>query len=188
MSLFHKVWKNHLGMSLVEVLLAASIVGGGALLVMNLAGENRKVTTQSEADKEISQASGEIFSLLMDPANCNANFFGLTTGTGSITAISKCVGGNCRSPGSGVKTTVFPVSASWMSSQNMIGNNVRISSITYRVNRMIGIRHSTLFLDVVFNKNTKPSTTMTKRYGALVVVDGTAILGCPKSWNSTIPY
>lgn len=184
--MFNRILRSNSGVGLVEVLVAAAIVGGGVLLVMHLAGENKKGVTKFAIEKDIAVTSGEIFSILIDPPSCNANFYGLTTGTGTLPGIYKCGSGNCRLTGS--KSLAFPVSTSWNETMNKVGFNARIGSIAYSVNRMNGISFSTLFLDITYAKNLQPQRNYAERFAVQVVVDNDLIIGCPKAWNSTIPY
>lgn len=188
--IFHQIFENENGVGLIEVMLAAAIVGGGAMLTMHLANQNKNTILEADVDKDIALVSNEIFSLLVDPPSCNANFVGKPTGTNiNQNQISKCIIGNCRTTGfpSGI-VSAFLVSTSNNKNINKVSNYANINEIRYSVNRMNGITFSTLFLDVKFKKSLPTTRERRERFGVQVVVDNNIIIGCPKAWNSILPY
>ncbi len=114
------------------------------------------------ADKDLEEAVVKLGTLLITPANCNANFYGKPS-AGSLTNISSCPSGNCASASSGVvEMGVFvPTDTNWKNATVALGGTgiserVRINAITYSISTPQGMAPqlaAVLDVNVTFQQN-----------------------------------
>src|SRR5690606_9636116 len=80
---------NQKGFSLVEILMAAGIVGGIALTVAKLSQDSARVTKTTEANNEINNFMSDVSYILSDKASCEATVAGSETIGAQISTIKK---------------------------------------------------------------------------------------------------
>ena len=196
------MFKKNKGFTLVEVLVASSILGIIALAMMQITKQQTDQQVQSKISSELTQMKTEIQTYLTSPAHCNANFYGKTSAASTPAAIYKCTvftAGACHvTPGTGSSVAQLSVdnAAAWTSP-----NRVRIFSLAMSVTSLTPTAPATQILTigsitVVFESRTsklKPDNTYiltreTFTFKAPVVFNGTSVTGCPQSWNSTSPF
>lgn len=178
-------------------MIAAGILGGLGLVFMQLAKEQSKQTVQSKIDSDFAQAKQDIASILSNPANCNANFFGkLGTANQDVAGIFTCnamTPGSCR-PGAPVAKYPERTGTNWAGTG--ISDRVRVSTVTVSVLDIDPVAPATLALTTAsltvtmetkaFNQVVKAEKALT--FSTPVVYNGTSVVGCPKVWNSTVIY
>lgn len=190
--------KNREGFSLPEVMIAVAILGGIALVMMQMTKEQTKQQVQSRIDADLAQAKQEIASLMANPAHCNANFYN-KTGTSSPVAIYTCSTTNaasCRG-GGGVLVSKFPklTGATWTGGGVSDHHRVRVSNITLTIADLNPAPPATLVittasLQVQFQTKNLTTTRFEKpiTFSTPVVYNGSIVVGCPKTWNSTVLF
>ncbi len=77
---FSKILQNARGMSLVSVMVAAGMIGGLSLVVMNLVQISKKTSKTMEADLEVNQMHQMVLRHLRNSENCTATFVGKNFG------------------------------------------------------------------------------------------------------------
>lgn len=187
-----------------------AIVGIGALTIMLI--DSKKLTTsiaiRSAADKDVDRAIAMIESLILAPDSCNANFYGKSATSGSLSgSINKCSsgGGNCR-PDTPVPVLDLNTFTMFRSEKDA---KAQIVSAIYLITtpQTTGAVHkpAVLTLTVKFKKNlgliNEVIATSVKEYTfqALVVTGSfnsttdvftpsSTILGCAKNPASTFVY
>jgi prepilin-type N-terminal cleavage/methylation domain-containing protein len=176
------------GFSLVEILIGVAMLGGLSVAVINMTKQQAKLSTQSQIDGDISEISARILNALNSPELCQTNFHDpMPTGTHALTSL--VVSG----------TTILPqVGPGWShtATAGNITDRVRMNSAIYSVqdsNPPVGTPRSlaSLSLTVAFETTALENKrkNITKTFSATVIVNKTAkIVGCPKSWNSTLRY
>lgn len=220
----------------MEVLIAAAIMGGVAVVLLQIMKDQAKSKAKSDIELAIGQAQTEIVNLINTPAHCNANFATLATiapppaplpnplpslptiSPAVAPALKTClnpnVSGACRTGATGATTvSKFPVyhtswgANQWEPSMTKISGRVRITSLRYEVYTGptmtpppatgTGTGYGSLQnlkLHVTYeinNENLKEIATtrsITKVYNTSVIVNGSSVVGCPRSINSTVPY
>jgi len=80
--------KNNKGFSLVQVMVAAGLMGGIALGVMQLSKQMQTTTVMGETSIEENQLYNHISTILLDSNSCEETFKGLTFGD-SVEAIKR---------------------------------------------------------------------------------------------------
>ncbi len=83
-----------------------------------------------KADRDVDRAVQMVSSLILNPASCNANFYGKSTSGGSLADIQKCTVGKCLS--TGTKTTALALNTYTMfSGENPV--KAQLISATYAI-------------------------------------------------------
>lgn len=165
------ILKNSAGSALTIALIGTIALGGLALIVLNQSKNYNNINAKSIADKDVDAAVLKISSLLLVPKNCNANFYGLNSTSGTLTDIRTCTSGACLTTlgtGETVELTVMdaaklalPATAGheWDSASSYTGltTKVRVASINYTLDadQVAGSVTSpaSLKVTIVFEKN-----------------------------------
>lgn len=66
--------KNNRGLSLVELLIVAAMLGGMSLVAMNLTKQSTKSSVKYQLDSDVNLTTNEINAILSNPATCKATF------------------------------------------------------------------------------------------------------------------
>ena len=180
------ILSNQRGLSLVEILVAVGMLGGLSIAVVNMTKQQAKLSTQSQLDGDISEASARILNALNSPKYCDNNFKGKSLiGTIPVSPGLLVIGG-----------AIIPqTSPDWNQSATAgnITNRLRMNSASYRVEgttfstRSLAILNLTVQFETTALENKRK--TITKDFTATVIVNnGPTIIGCPRTWNSTIGY
>lgn len=189
--------KNHnqfsqAGFTLLELMMAIAITGGIGIAVFQIIIGTTNLAKTNQTAGDLSQIHLNILDYLSKPNHCNANFYNKPTGNNlPLTKLNKCLGtgANCRTAGTAV--TSYPITTnSWNQTDTGISNSLRIVSANYSVNSVTGTALATLRLNVQFERKKeelKSARTHSEIFSFPVVVQSTTIIGCPQSWNSTIP-
>lgn len=191
--------KNSRGFSLAEVMIASLILGGIAVAMMALMRQQSNSSIEGKVQADLAQAKAEIISLLTVPSHCNANFYNRTISGFTMTSIRSCTSGTCSTTGSGaIKIpTVSDAGSPESWTGTGISDRVKLVSITPTIAPVTIVAPATralttVTLDLVFrHKQTgtrNPKSLPAMKLNTVVVSDGTTILGCPKTWNSTVVY
>ncbi len=160
------------GSALTIALIGTMILGGLALVVMNQSKNYQNISSKLVADKDVDAAVLKISSMLLIPKNCNANFYGLDSTSGSLSDIRSCNTGACLNTGMTNKTVeltvmdadklALPATAGheWDSDKAYTGltTKVRVAKIDYTLESDQATGASTfapamLRVIVVFEKN-----------------------------------
>jgi type II secretory pathway pseudopilin PulG len=81
--------RSQSGMTIVEVMIAAGLLGGLALAGMTLFQNQNKAQKTVESNYEVATTVGQIRSVLSDITNCTASFTGKNINGGSVNVIKK---------------------------------------------------------------------------------------------------
>jgi hypothetical protein len=81
--------QNANGFSLISILVAASLLGGLSMVVMEIGKQSTKSTAKMNFDTEVSQITNEINGILSDPTSCKN-----TVAQSSVTSIIKNIPSN----------------------------------------------------------------------------------------------
>lgn len=182
-----KIFNNQSGLSLVEILVGVGMLGGLSVAVINMTKQQAKLSTQSQIDGDVSEASARILNALNSPKYCDDNFAGKAF-SGSFTAAIplSVIGGTIKPQTSG---------SAWdhTASAGNITNRLRMNSASWSVTPSSYATRSLaiLNLNVVFETTAieNKRKTINKTFTATVIVTNAApIVGCPKTWNSTVRY
>lgn len=177
---------NQSGFSLVEILVGVAMLGGLSLAVINMTKQQAKLSTKSTIDGDVSEISARILNALNSPTYCETNFRTKPTGTNQPLTTLAVIGKVISSQTSG---------SAWVAgSAGNITDRLRMNTATYSVGDITpavpGQRSlAALALTVQFETTALENArkNITKTFSATVLVDGTTtIIGCPKSWNSTL--
>lgn len=179
---------NQKGMGLIDILVGIAILSGAIIGLLQLTTSNQKMALRSTITNDYARVVNNISALMINSSHCNANFRGLPAGTNlnlPTNAIRRCVAGTCHS--SGTPEVLYPVvTTSWKLPETRIGNNIRLASARYTVNPVTARTFGALTLEV--NIQTFDGSIIKDNYlkfGVHVVVDGSTIMGCPATWNTT---
>ncbi|MDO9181858.1 MAG: prepilin-type N-terminal cleavage/methylation domain-containing protein [Bacteriovorax sp.] len=194
---FFKLIRNKKGFTLPEVLIAAAVMGVIALGLTSLTKQQAETTVKSKVNAELTQLKNEIFSILSNPNNCNANFYNKLAGATipGITAINYCsTATSCT--GAGTPLPKFPAqSASWLQTVTKISDRVRITAISITVTPAIttsAVLSNAQMSVTVENKNrlgvATPKADVLLFNVPVVLGSAGLVTGCPKSWNTTNVY
>jgi prepilin-type N-terminal cleavage/methylation domain-containing protein len=186
--------KNQKGFTLVEVLIAAGILGGVALVMLQLTKDQSTQSAKNKFNVDLAQFKTEVQTILQSPAHCQANFYNKTSGTSNPTSIYSCnttTAGACRP---GVPVSKFPVyTTDWNPTSTKISDRIRISGISMTISPAVtGTALSSA--TVVVSLQTRPnlsqtvSTNESVSISVPVVMTASTVIGCPKSFNSTLTY
>ncbi|MBY0414955.1 MAG: hypothetical protein K2Q18_12365 [Bdellovibrionales bacterium] len=185
---------NNKGLSLVEIMVAVAALGGLSVVMLQITKDQAGQTVKSKVVADIAQFKSQLQSTLLSPAHCQANFFGKTTATTSLTEISECsitTTGACR--GTGVANSKFPVyTTNWTQTNTKISDRVRISAIGVAIQGVTATAVSTAKLTITLQtkpeagKNTVKNETV--QVAVPVIMTGNNVIGCPLSWNTTNVY
>jgi prepilin-type N-terminal cleavage/methylation domain-containing protein len=200
------------GFTLVEAMVTAAILGGLALVLSQLSKQQGEQTVASGISNDTSMIKTQIQSYLMAPSHCNANFYGVsainsTSPYQPAAGINTCgsTTDSCRGSAAVVTGTIkkftddATVSANWATAPG--NKRVRVSGVDLWVDKLVIPAGSSAIVSTGYMKVTLQSKLF-KPTGANptgvkvdsllfktpVVWNGTMITGCPKSWNSTVPY
>jgi hypothetical protein len=179
-------------------MVAAGILGGLALVMMQLSKSQNQQSVRSKVYLDLTQLKTEIQTYMTGPAHCNANFYNKTVGANfNPTAVYSCattLTTNCGSSGgiANAKIPVFASGSAWAAPFD----RVRVTGLVAYINPLTPIAPATKIissasLKVSFQtKDMAGAKTMADfTYNTPVVLSNTGqILGCPKSLNSTVPY
>lgn len=187
--------RGNKGFTLVEVMIAALMLGGIAVGVMFLAKQQTDTSLKSQSESDINQFKSEMLSLLSSPNHCNANFANLTTTSPAPTGIKTCnVAGtsNCKD-GTGTADKIPVYTTDWDKTKTKISMRTRLSSLSRsfvvsqpKAPAVVMLTTGTLTARLEYRDSSK-GTLKTKDVTITVpvITDGTKVTGCPKSWNST---
>ncbi len=210
--MFLKSLKNNKGFTLVEIMVAAGILGGLAIVMFQISKDQAGTMLKSKVNTDVGQFKSEVIQLFGVPTNCNANVATLNVGTNTpITAINVCAiraSAGCMAATAGSRAVRFPVytpatgTEVWPQTSTRISDRVRVKSISAVLTGATGVALSTAKFTITLE--TKPALPRTTNAGTSaqvvvlkdeivevnvpVVMSGSTVLGCPKSWNSTVPY
>lgn len=192
-------------------MIAALIMGGVGIALMQLGKQQSKTTVRSKINSDLAQAKSEILNLLTSPANCNANFYGLSAGTSSFTEIYACNSSPtqfCLNTGATNKTVKFKVisDGSWPvpnpPTTVTISSKVKITSLSrtitavntyppYAPNALTTARVDVEFTSMPMEDRTAATDKLIVEkmtFNSSVIYNGSTVIGCPRSWNSTTVY
>lgn len=180
-----------------------------ALVALGLVLMKRKeieasLGVREKGDRDLDNIMAKISTMLLAPADCNANFAGLPK-TGNPTILYKCnTGTNCRP---GAKTALLQVNAANWQLETSLFSKVRIKTMSYTTTNQVQTPPSPgiLTLTVEFEKNmgkkgsglrivTIPKTfnafvvTGTYNYVTGVLTDSGNIIACATAPSTTLPY
>src|SRR5690606_19769231 len=158
------------GFSLVEVLMAAGIVGGIGLTVAKLGQDSARVTKTTEANNEINAFIGDVSYILSNKENCNATISGSETIGSQITAIKRVRDGSVFN--------VYELSPKQYGNNSFSVQSIRSSLIDGGVSLLFDINRT--------NLTTLGSRQITKRIPLKAVVDGGQITSCFSDTESMI--
>jgi prepilin-type N-terminal cleavage/methylation domain-containing protein len=200
------------GFTLVEAMVTAAILGGLALVLSQLSKQQSEQTVASAISNDTSMLKTQIQSYLMAPSHCNANFYGVTA-TASTSPYQPTNGINtcgsttdsCRGSSAVVQGTIkkftddATVNTNWATAPG--SKRVRVSGVDLWADRLVIPSGSTAIVSTGYMKVTLQAKLMKATptyptgvkvdsllFKTPVVWDGTKVSGCPKSWNSTVPY
>ena len=189
-------------------MIAALIVGGIGVALMQLTKQQTQTTVSSRISADIAQAKAEILTMLTSPANCNANFYGASAGNNvPLTTLYTCNTATTpyclTSPSRKTKYAVIS-SGLWQppsSTVFSISDRVRISamertivSVTPQAPSIVALTTASIkvtFSSKPLQKNpdlTDKIVTETMTFSTAVLFNGSTVTGCPRSLNSTIVY
>ncbi len=163
--------RNKKGFSLVEVMIVAGLLGGLAMVVMQITKTSTKSTAKFSFDTDIIQITNEINAILSDPVKC------LTT-IGGKNALSTITGINS------INGTRYFSLASGLAPANGYGNaNVYIGSYGISATALdVGDNNSSLLINFQNKKvlkGTAGAATVTKKINLYVKVDAAKnIISC----------
>ena len=193
-------------------MVTAAILGGLALVLSQLSKQQGEQNVTSAISNDTSMIKTQIQSYLMAPSHCNANFYGVTAIASTspyqpAEGINTC-GSNtdsCRGSAAVMKGTVkkftddTTVSTNWATAPG--AKRVRVSGVDLWADKLVIPSGSTAIVSTGYMKVTLQSKLMkptgayptgvkvdTLLFKTPVVWNGTQVTGCPKSWNSTVPY
>jgi hypothetical protein len=179
-------------------MVAAAMLGGIALVMLQLSKSQNTQTVQSKISLDLAQLKTDIQSYLSNPAHCNVNFKGLTSAGITPVAIYACTEANLnncqtRGPGANIAARI-PVTngAVWTPPYE----RVRVSAVTIAIASATPTAPSTAVITTATLNVTIQTKDMTGvktlpqvlGFTAPVVFNGTIVTGCPKNLNSTIPF
>lgn len=180
------------GFTLPEVLIASAMLGGIALVMTQLMKDQATQTVKTKLTSDLAQFRTEVQTLLQNPSHCQANFFN-KTGTSAPTSITLCnttTAGACRTTGS--PTSRFPVhTADWVPANTRISDRLRVSALSLTVPTVTGVAIGNADLTVTVQSKPNLNTVVkseTVFVSVPVIMNGATVIGCPRSFNSTIPY
>lgn len=185
-------------------MIAAAMMGGLALVMMQIMKSQTNTSVQSGIDADVSQLKSELQAILNNPANCNANFYGKIPPLADVALaqINQCdtfVAGACK-PGAPVALTKFTPDASATWSANSYSKRVRIKSMTLSITNTVApggaaplvLTNATIKVTIqkrLLNNTIVDLPERPFEFNTIVVKDNTpVVVGCPKSWNSTVVY
>jgi prepilin-type N-terminal cleavage/methylation domain-containing protein len=200
------------GFTLVEAMVTAAILGGLALVLVQLSKQQTEQTVASNISNDMSMMKTQIQSYLLAPSHCNANFYGVTQ-TSSAAPYQPAEGINtcgsttdsCRGSAAVQKGTIKKYTDDATQTNNWAttpgSKRVRVSGVDLWVDRLVIPSGSTAIVSTGYMKVTfqsklyKPNSTWSNGvkvdsalYKTPVIWNGSQVTGCPKSWNSTVPY
>lgn len=175
------------GFSLVEILVGVAMLGGLSVAVMNMTKQQSKLSTKSQIDGDVAEVSARILNALNSPRFCDVNFNGRAI-AGTLPSLQLI--GATHTLGTAAGSTWNPTSAA------NVTPRLRLNTATYNVTDatpVSGNPRSLALLSLVVNFESKylelERKTFAKTFTATVIVTGTGtILGCPKTWNSTVRH
>ena len=146
-----KILKSHAGMSLVEVMVTASILGGLAVATTLYTKNAEKSTTNNKKKNDIEEIMGRIVDKLENKDNCNATVMGAAAGVNVLTPITsiKSIVGTGANIGAIESDTQLAVSAVTAGDNR----NQAIINGMYLVNRLDTTEGGNYELVVTFVKN-----------------------------------
>ena len=192
-------------------MVTAAILGGLALVLMQLSKQQTEQTVASNISNDMAQLKTQIQSYLLAPSHCNANFYNVTnTSSGSpyqpAGGIATCgpLGtastDSCLGTSAVVPNTIKKSNTTDDWSQATGTKRVRVTGVDLWVDNLVPPSGtsvvSTGYMKVTFQSKlfkpnpTYPSGVKTDQvlYKTPVVWNGSRVTGCPKSWNSTVIY
>ncbi len=190
--------KNNLGFSLPEVLIASLILGGVAVGLMSLMRQQTDQSVDAKIQADLAQAKAEIIAAITTPSHCNANFYDKTITGFTMSDIKNCNGSACGT-GGGTTVSKIPTVAATGSPEVWTGtgisDRVKLVSIAPTVVATNAVDPAkaltSVHLDLVFRykpTGNKAPKNVNMRLTTVVVANTVKIVGCPKSWNSTVVY
>ena len=167
------------------------IIGVTALTLM-LINSNKvanQISIKSQADKDVDKIIASVQNLLLTPDSCNANFFGQSSISGTLSTIKKCISGCTGSAGSNA-IALNVSNSNWNTFQGEAPSRARITSASYTVGAQTNLPAPlTLTLSIQKNLGNLNATTFTqapKTYQITAyVVIGTYTLGPPAAYNAS---
>lgn len=185
-------------------MVAAGVLGGLTLVMLEITKQQAAQSVDSKISFDLTQMKSEIQTYLSSPAHCNANFYGRGPGPASPspTAIFRCTSTTtpaCHSaPGSGNSSAKITVNNSNWFNTGSISERVRVSALSLSVEPLTPVAPAvsiitTGTLIVTFQSYTLRATNSIKTeivtFNTPVLFgSGGTVIGCPQSWNSTLPY
>ncbi len=181
------------GFTLPEVLIAAAMLGGIALVMTQLMKDQANQTVKSKLTSDLAQFRTEVQTLLQNPSHCQANFYNKTAGTSAPTSITLCnttVAGACR--GVGAATTRFPVyTTDWNPTNTRVSDRLRVSALSLTVPSVTGVSIGNADLRITVQSRPDLNSVVKSEsvfISVPVIINGSTVIGCPRSFGSTIPY
>lgn len=202
-----KALRNRNGFTLVEIMIAVGVLGGLTLVLMQVMKSQTKTSVKTQIEADLAQMKTEIQSLINNPANCNANFKGRAAGTIALTSLLRCniPTVNCKTTGTTTGVVVpqlaVDVTPNWAPGANRYSQKVRIKSISLEIQNTSppGGTSPLVLTPIVLTVTTEDrmprvagESTLKKetvmKFYTTGVYNGTSVVGCPQSLNSTLIY
>jgi hypothetical protein len=194
--------KNDNGSAIIVVLILFIALVGYTLYFLGSAKIAADIKRKTQNDVTVTDVTARLRSVLSTPANCNATFStGTYSGTGNLTSIRRCSGGNCYTGLFGTGTAsgeeLRVSGSSWDPSVTKIPQgNVRLTNIQYaRHNVQTMDKPDIVTFTLTFEKRLRDNptnpiiSTIQTTLDQYVVFDGTGnVKGCPNSPSSIDIY
>lgn len=191
---------------MVEVLIAAGILGGLGVVMFQITKDQASQTVRSKVIADMAQFKSQLQALLLNPVHCNANFAQKTTTAAGVpfkpAAFYKCdllTAGACHTGGNppAGATAVYPINTTdWVQTNTKITDRIRIKNIEFTIGSVIAknISNAKIKVDLELRPDVSKNSalpvvkTETVFIDVPVVMNVGVIEGCPRSWNTTLVY
>lgn len=182
---------NQTGSAMILALAAIIAISATAIYIMNSSKNKIDIETRIKINADVNRAMSIIGSILLSPANCNANFYNSPTQTGTLSSLKVCPENfNCR--GDIAPTAYLQIGASsWNAAITGLSPRLRVKSMSYSIVGLMSppYQPATLEIKIVFEERIGASVkTIIKNTETFVVTTATGISGCPSSPNTITLY
>ncbi|MBC7712360.1 MAG: prepilin-type N-terminal cleavage/methylation domain-containing protein [Rhizobacter sp.] len=201
----NQLFKSNKGFTLVEILIAVGLMSGIALVMMQITKDQANQMVKNQVFGDIASFKTEVSSIFTNPAHCNANFIGLTAGTSHPAILKSCdttIPNNTCFLIANTRINRFPVvTAAWGQSTTKIADKIRMKDVKFVISPTTASVTALSSVAVEIDLESKPAlpvyvggvpTYQIKQdvitFTVPVVMNGSNVLGCPKTWNSTVPF
>lgn len=148
-SRYDKFFGNNRGSAglVLAIMLSIGILAISAVFVQR-AKIQGLISARQQIDADLDKIMARIGTLVIAPANCNANFYNATplSSSGSLANLYSCNGVNCR-PGPGTPVLIFKAVAPsapgvpWGTSADYVANLANSNNISSKI-RIVGLSYS----------------------------------------------